>query len=443
MDGHAFSKTSLENRCATEARSYLPRKMPRFSPTLLQRCAPVISRRSFLEAMAGAVIAPIVVTKRELASASGGPLLPANLDERIRCAMASHAVPGASLALINEGRMVWLGCYGLADVEDAVPVTDATVFEAASLSKPVFAQFAMTYVQDGKLSLDEPLAAILPLDGLSDPRAAAITARMAMAHTSGLPNWRSENPGGMLDLAFDPGRGFRYSGEGYEYLARALQHLDRSDARGLERKFQETVASPAGLGSFHFVLPQQFAERRAKPHAGGKRIAFEVNPEGEFGAAYALHTTAEDYARWLMSVMASAGPLNPHAHAQWLAPQHVPIPSDYPERALGLSDWALGFQIYEMPYGRIYMHGGNNQGFTCLAGARFDTGWGFALFTNADQATGFMAEVVRFLLGFRACSSHPARNAVHSHAGKNSRRRAPSDALFGQCRPLTTAEKGA
>lgn len=359
-----------------------------------------ISRRAALALLAGAALIPAAAfAAPALMIAAGGTLTSTAIDNRIRAAMAKHGVPGASLALINNQRIAHLRHYGVEDVDTGANVTGSTVFEAASLSKPVFSELVIAFVQSGRLSLDAPLADILPLDGLNDPRAARISARMVLTHTTGLPNWRRDNKDGALNLAFNPGTGVRYSGEGYEYLARVLQRIDGMDARGLELCFQRKIARPAGLKQSQFLLTPALAANRAQPHDNGKKIASEVGPPGQFGAAYALHTTAEDYAKWLVSVMRVTGPLSLDMRTQWLSPQNVPIPANHPERALGLSDWALGFQIYQLPFGRLHMHGGANQGFTCLAGARFDAGWGFALFTNANQASGFLYEVAPPLMG--------------------------------------------
>lgn len=359
-----------------------------------------MSRRSVVALLAGAAIAPAcVLGPSPLVNAAGKPISTTQFDEQVRAAMAKHAVPGVSLALVSNRRIAYVQQYGVEDVDTGTKVRGATVFEAASLSKPVFSQLVMTYVQDGRLSLDAPLADILPLEGINDPRAAKITARMVLTHATGLPNWRRENADGALDLAFDPGKGFRYSGEGYEYLARVLQRLDGLDSRGLERVFQQKIARPAGMKHSQFVITPGLAALRAQPHANGRRIDFEPGAPGEFGAAYALHTTAEDYAKWLVSVMGGSDPLDPDTRKAWLSPQNAPIPADHPERALGLADWSLGFQVYQLPFGRLHMHGGNNQGFTCLTGARFDAGWGFAVFTNADQAAGFLYDLVPPLFG--------------------------------------------
>jgi CubicO group peptidase (beta-lactamase class C family) len=296
--------------------------------------------------------------------------------------------------IVNDGAVAFSRAFGVADADTGAPVTEETVFEAASLSKPVFGEFAMTFVEDGRLDLDAPLWPVLPLAGLDDPRAARITSRMLLTHRSGLPNWRRDNPGGKLDLAFDPGAGLRYSGEGYEWLADALAKIEGVDRAGLERAFAQRVTRPARIGdSFRFAESDLLRRRAAKPHRDGKRVAPET-PLPHFGAAFGLKTTAHDHARWLMSVMARRPVLSADGYDRWLAGQNVAIPADYPDRALGLVDWALGFQIYQLPSGRVHVHGGSNTGFTCLAVADFARGWSMSFFTNADQATGLMIEAV-------------------------------------------------
>src|SRR6185295_2724162 len=107
----------------------------------------------------------------------------------------------------------------IADVTTGRPVDPRTIFEAASISKPIVALGALDLVRRGALSLDTPLDAYLPEPYLPvDRRASTITARMVLGHTTGFPNWRPR--GEPLALLRDPGTRFGYSGEGYVYLQR-------------------------------------------------------------------------------------------------------------------------------------------------------------------------------------------------------------------------------
>ena len=105
--------------------------------------------------------------------------------------MEKLKVPGLSVAVINDGKVVHQKTMGYTNVEEKLPITAETIFEGASLSKSVFAFFVMTYVEEGKLSLDKPLFEYLPYADIEyDDRYKKITARMVLSHRSGFPNWR-------------------------------------------------------------------------------------------------------------------------------------------------------------------------------------------------------------------------------------------------------------
>ena len=104
-------------------------------------------------------------------------------------------VPGLSFAIIRDGKIVETKALGARDTSTSIPVDENTIFEAASLSKPVFAYAVLQLVDAGVLSLDAPLSMYVPNYVTDDPRAASITVRNVLSQTSGLPNWRSKtNP---------------------------------------------------------------------------------------------------------------------------------------------------------------------------------------------------------------------------------------------------------
>lgn len=132
---------------------------------------------------------------------------------RAREEMQWAGVPGASLATIH-GASAEAAQFGLRSVAARVPVTADTIFEAASLSKPVFA-YAVFRSLESYLPKPYPIA---------DPRGTAITARHVLTHTSGLPNWRhaAAEP---LKLHFAPGTQYLYSGEGFYFLQTVVERI--------------------------------------------------------------------------------------------------------------------------------------------------------------------------------------------------------------------------
>ncbi|HAP58905.1 MAG TPA: serine hydrolase, partial [Cytophagales bacterium] len=175
---------------------------------------------------------------------------PAKLDAFLEKEMENNPIPGLTAVVLNDGEVVYHTVKGLADVDQGLPVTEETIFEAASISKSIFAHFVMTYVEAGQLDLDRPLYEYWPYpDAAHDERYKQITARMVLSHRSGFPNWRADDPAheGQLKILFDPGTSYNYSGEGYVYLAEVLKHMGDGSWAGLEAEFQRRIGEPFGL----------------------------------------------------------------------------------------------------------------------------------------------------------------------------------------------------
>ncbi|MGB5675345.1 MAG: serine hydrolase domain-containing protein, partial [Gemmatimonadota bacterium] len=169
-------------------------------------------------------------------------------------------VPGLQLAYLDAGQVAMKAAFGYANSETTAPVTDKTVFEAASLSKPVFAYAVLRMVDRGEWDLDEPLWDILEYDRLAhDERARQITARQVLTHTTGLPNWG----GTPLEFNSDPGERWGYSGEGIVYLQRAVE---AKTGLTLEEIATREVFEPLGMSDTHYVWIEPFDTLAAIPH---------------------------------------------------------------------------------------------------------------------------------------------------------------------------------
>ena len=146
------------------------------------------------------------------------------LKQRIPQMMTDTNVPGLSIAVIQGARLVWSRGFGVRDRESNVPVDEGTMFEAASMSKPVFAYAVMKLCERGLLGLDTPLTKYTTRRFLKgDPRLDLITARHVLSHTSGFQNTRSQRE--PLKIHFTPGEKWTYSGEGFAYLQSVVTHL--------------------------------------------------------------------------------------------------------------------------------------------------------------------------------------------------------------------------
>src|SRR5712691_90688 len=125
--------------------------------------------------------------------------------------MAAADVPGLASAIIRDGPFDQYTCCGVCSVQLPDVVDENTVFDGASLTKPVFAHAVLQLAAQGHLSLDAPLGHYLPNYIPNDDRASRISAKHVLSHSAGLPNWR--NADFPLKTYFQPGEQFSYSGE--------------------------------------------------------------------------------------------------------------------------------------------------------------------------------------------------------------------------------------
>lgn len=324
----------------------------------------------------------------------GTDLSTANLDTFIEAKSDSLNIPGISFALINDGKVIYHKTGGFSDLENEKPVTNQTIFEGASISKSVFAFFVMTYVEEGKLDLDKPLYEYLPYPDIEDDeRYKKITARMVLSHRSGFPNWRFEEMDGRLKIYFEPGTDYKYSGEGYQYLAKVLAGIENTDSEGLEAAFQKRIAEPLGLDHTSFHQNSFTTENKAKPYDENSQPMMPPMDDGEFGAAYSIHTEAVDFSKWMMAVMNNEL-LDEESYTE-LFKRHSSVPNNGPDVY-----YTLGFMTPELPdiETNIYMHYGNNEGFTCMYLLDAEKDWGFVVFTNSEYGQMLGNEIADFLI---------------------------------------------
>ena len=174
--------------------------------------------------------------------------------------LAEAGVPGLAAAIIRDGQLERTICAGVRDVRYAAPVDGDTAFDAASLTKPVFAHAVLQLVDQGRIALDAPLAHYLPEYMLGDDRAAFITAAHVLSHSSGLPNWRSDDLA--LKTYFQPGERFSYSGEGFLYLQNVVEAITGERLHALAERL---VLRPFGMTRSSFVWDWRLDAKRAAP----------------------------------------------------------------------------------------------------------------------------------------------------------------------------------
>ncbi|MGB0521724.1 MAG: serine hydrolase domain-containing protein [Flammeovirgaceae bacterium] len=337
----------------------------------------------------------------QLKTASGKTLQTDEVDAFIREQMQKHRIPGLSLAIINRAKLVYHQTYGVQNTQTQAAVNRSTIFEAASMSKSVFAYFTMKMVDQGLLSLDTPLYRYMPHKDIEhDERYKLITARMVLAHTSGFPNWRFHNEDGKLDIKFKPGTQFYYSGEGYEYLAKVLAHLLHTDFNGLEKVIAEQVYQPLNMRNSGFIMTDQLTEHKALGYEDGQYSdglpADLIKPY--FGASFGLHSEAVDFSKFMIALMKRKG-LTKAAYKE-LYREQVVLPKEESLRTEdGFDSWGLGVIRATTPQGLKLTHGGMNPSFQCYYMILPSKKFGFVFFGNSNTAINMVKELEQYLLG--------------------------------------------
>ena len=301
-------------------------------------------------------------------------------------------VPGMSSAIIREGKLAGYGCYGVRHAQAPDRVDEHTVFDAASLSKPIFAHAVLQLVDQGCLSLDVPLSVHLPNYVRGDDRAALITARHVLSHSGGFPNWRNLDV--PLKTYFQPGDRFSYSGEGFLYLQRAVEAITGEKLHALAERL---VLQPFGMTRSGYIWDWRFEPNRAYPHDAFGRPALGGKP-GEGNAAWSLQTTAADFGRFLIAVL-DGSRLQPETAEAWLNPevtirhsgiQNLAETTDG-EVSTGVA-WGLGWGLELAD--RNFFHWGDNGAFKAFTIGSVQRRNAFVCFLNGAGGLAIAPELV-------------------------------------------------
>lgn len=311
----------------------------------------------------------------------------AKVDQFIETYQKYYKIPGASLALIKDGKVVYHKTYGLKNTFTGEKVEENTLFEAASITKPVFAFAVQRLAERGVIDMDKPLYEYLPYPDIEyDERYKLITAKHVLTHRTGFPNWRD----GKLIIKFTPGTGYGYSGEGFEYLKMVVEKIT---GKKVEQVLQEEVIEPMGL--YHTFFSRNDSLRKMVANGHYEFLPnFDQLPEKP-GMAYSMHTEAKIFTRFMLYLLEQKGlkketydnMFQKHSDFNWDPGEQPKIPA-----YMGMS-----LEIRETPFGKSFGHGGNNGDFKCKFEVYKDLKMGYVLFTNSNTSD-YLLEAMRMFL---------------------------------------------
>lgn len=262
-----------------------------------------------------------------------------------------------------------------------------TIFNVASLTKPVTALVALKLCEQKKLDLDEPLYKYwVDPDVAKDPKHKLITTRFILSHQTGFKNWRWMNEDEKLKFDFEPGKGYQYSGEGYQYLRKALE---KKFNKTLQQLAEELIFIPLQMNDTRYVWDKIDSTRYALNYDdNGKHYPIVKNKIEN--AADDLLTTIEDYGKFLTALM--NGKL---ISAEMFNEIAKPQTSSEKGKFFG-----LGFEIYDFGNGEFCLaHGGADVGVRAIVFMLPKSKDGLLIFTNSDSGGNLYEILVKHYLG--------------------------------------------
>lgn len=341
------------------------------------------------------------VQAQKIQTLAGKKVKVKTLNKQIQQIMDSLEMPGLSIAIINDAEMVYHQTFGVVNAESRESVTETSIFEGASLSKPIFAYFVMKMVEKGIIQLDAPMHAYFPHPAIVDSCQEAyrhITPRMVLSHSTGFPN---HSQGQLIALSHQPGEGLSYSGEAYQYLA-AIVGMQQGVGwkAGLNDIFNDAVTKPLDMDHTSFLWTDYLAAHKVYGHnEAGKPTDNGLGGwNGKtFNAFSSVHSEAAEFSKFIIAMLKREG-LSEASFDEMLTPYNQFSEEESLFRETGQTAWGLGFAQKPTPHGLMHLHTGNNHDFQAYCMFVPEQQYGLVLFTNSDKMSGFL-EVLGEVLG--------------------------------------------
>jgi CubicO group peptidase (beta-lactamase class C family) len=366
---------------------------------------------SAITLLAGASLGLWAAEPKPIRRLDGSTIHPAEIDSTVARLMRNAEVPGVGIAILSHGKIAYLKAYGLRDTQRGLPLTADSVMTGASLTKTAFAYLAMKLVDEGRLDLDKPVERYFPkplpeyplyADLAGDPRYKRITARMLLSHTAGFPNFRAMNRDRKLNINFDPGTRFAYSGEGIQLLQLVVETIT---GRPLQELMHEQVFQPLNMTRTSMVTEERFESDYANAYDEWGRSLGHQNRKTA-SAAGSMQTTLRDVTEFTLAMMQGRG-LRKSTRELMLSPKiRVVSKHEFPTLAPETTDenkairlsYGLGLGVYLSPYGRAFFKEGHDDGFRHYMVVFDKPGDGIVIMTNSSNGEGIYKEILETLL---------------------------------------------
>lgn len=307
-------------------------------------------------------------------------------DAQIESWLKENNVKTLGLGIIEGGELKQVKVFG--EIKEGVSAPYNTIFNVASLAKPITSLVALRLVSLGKWKLDEPISNYwVDPDIKNDARSKKLTTRIILSHQTGFPNWRYLNKGNKLNFEFDPGTQYQYSGEGFEYLRKALESKFK---KSLEQLARELIFQPLNMEDTSYLWNDNFYTSRFAVGDDSAGKPYDTVKNKKVNAADDLHTTIADYGNFLVSIL-KGGNLSENVYQEMIKQQVKTKENKY---------FGLGFELYDLGNNEYAIsHGGSDNGTQCLTFLLPKTKQGILIFTNSDVGYKLYNELLVYYLG--------------------------------------------
>lgn len=385
------------------------------------------------------LVSSVFAASQAIRRLDGSTLGAAEADATVIRLMKAAEVTGVGIGIFADGKISYLKTYGVRDKEKTLPLTENSAMTAASWTKSAFAYMVMQLVEERILDLDKPVYQYLPKplpeyekyrDLAGDPRYRKITSRMLLSHTSGFPNWRWINDDRKLNINFEPGSRYAYSGEGIDLLQLVVETITN---KPLEELMQDRIFKPFGMTRTSMVWQPQFESDYANGYDEyGRSLGPERRKTAE--AAGSMQTTPHDFALFLQAVMLGKGlhsktkELMVSPQIQILSKHQFPTlaPETTEENKLIRLSYGLGWGLYWSTYGEAFFKEGHDDGWRNYAVCFDKPKSGMFIMTNSSNGEGIFKELLETLLrdtftpieweGYTPYDKLPPRQALKPHS---------------------------
>jgi len=290
------------------------------------------------------------------------------------------------LGIIENGQLKQVKVFG--EIKEGITAPYNTIFNVASLTKPITAMVALQLIDSGKWDLDEPVSKYwIDPDIANDPRTKKLTTRIILSHQTGFPNWRWMKENKKLSFDFAPGTQYQYSGEGMEYLRKAIEIKFK---KSLDQLAKELIFQPLKMNDTNYIWDKNTDEKRFATGYDNNGKPYEIIKNKTANAADDQHTTIEDYGKFLINIL-EGGSLSAKLYSEMIKKQVKTKENKY---------FGLGFEIYDLGNGEFALsHGGSDLGSQCITFILPKTKQGILIFTNSDEGYKIYEKLIVHYLG--------------------------------------------